>query len=131
MPKFSPISQERLATCHVLLQNLFNAVIRTYDCSILEGHRGQEDQHKYWLIGRSKVDWPNSKHNSLPSRAVDVAPWPINWEDKLRWYHFAGFVLAKAESMGINVRWGGDWNGNMKFRDQKFNDLPHWELKGE
>jgi hypothetical protein len=33
-----------------------------------------------------------------------------------------------ASSMGIKIRWGGDWNGDWKVKDNHFDDLPHFEL---
>jgi peptidoglycan LD-endopeptidase CwlK len=30
--------------------------------------------------------------------------------------------------MGIEIRWGGDWDGDGDLSDHKFNDLPHFEL---
>jgi hypothetical protein len=60
--------------------------------------------------------------------AVDVAPYPIDWEDTKRFYHFAGFVQATAKQLNIPIIWGGDWNNNNNFKDQTFNDLVHFEL---
>lgn len=128
MPKFGKKSEERLATCHVDIQRLFNEVIKHYDCTVTCGHRGKDEQDEAVRTGVSKLAWPNSKHNSLPSKAVDVVPFPIDWEDMSRFYHFGGFVLAVAKQLGIKIRWGGDWNGDLKFRDEKFKDLPHFEL---
>ena len=128
MPSFSKISRERLATCDKRLQDLFNEVIKHYDCSIICGHRGQEDQDRAFNEGKSKIRWPNGKHNSNPSKAVDVAPYPIDWNDTKRFYHFAGFVKGLATSMGIKIRWGGDWDGDNDFKDNSFNDTPHFEI---
>jgi len=30
--------------------------------------------------------------------------------------------------MGIRLRWGGDWDGDTELDDNKFDDLPHFEL---
>ena len=60
--------------------------------------------------------------------AVDVCPYPIDWNNKERFYHFAGYVKGIADSMGIKIRWGGDWDGDTVFDDQSFHDLPHFEL---
>jgi len=138
MPSFGKASRERLDTCDPGLCLLFNKVVQSYDCSILIGHRSKEDQQAAYAAGRSKLKWPDSKHNSLPSKAVDVAPYPINWgstgseEQKrkaiARFYHFAGYVKATAESLGIKIRWGGDWDNDLDFSDQNFDDLPHWEI---
>lgn len=128
MPRYSNRSKERLATCHEDLQRLFNEVIKYYDCSILCGHRSREDQEKAYNEGSSKVVWPNSKHNSTPSLAVDVAPYPIEWYELNRFYMFVGIVRGMAAMMGINIRCGADWDGDMDVKDQNFHDLPHFEL---
>lgn len=127
MPQFGKTSREKLATCHPVLQKLFNEVIKHYDCTILEGHRSDEDQLKAFNLGRSKVK-SGGKHNQIPSQAIDVTPWPIDWNDKTRFYHFAGMVLGIAKMMNIKIRWGGDWNSNNNLKDQSFFDLPHFEL---
>ena len=129
MPRFGRTSKTRLAECHPDLQRLFNEVIKTFDCTILCGTRNEEDQNKAFDEGRSKVRFPDGKHNSSPSLAVDVAPWPIDWEDIRRFYLFAGYVRRTAEELGIKVRGGHDWDGDFNIDDQSFNDSPHWELK--
>ena len=68
------------------------------------------------------------RHNAKPSRAVDVAPYPIDWNDRERFHLFAGFVLGIAYSMDISLRWGGDWNQNFEVDDNQFDDFPHFEL---
>ena len=128
MPSFGNTSTIRINDCHLDLQRLFKEVVRNYDCSVLCGHRNEEDHHTAFIPKRSKLDWPKSKHNSKPSTAIDVAPYPIDWENLFRFYHFAGYVLATADEMGIKLRWGGDWDSDKDFSDQSFNDLPHWEL---
>ncbi len=133
MPKFSKTSKTRLSTCASDLQRLFNAVVKTYDCTILEGHRDPKRQEKLYFTGKSKIK--RGKHNDTPSNAVDVSPYPIpnkwgedNFKELAKFYHFAGFVLAKAEELKIKIRWGGDWDSDKEFTDQNFNDLVHFEL---
>ena len=128
MPKFGTRSLMNISGVHKELKRLFEEVVKTYDCSVLCGHRSKADQDQAYADGKSKVQYPNSKHNSKPSRAVDVAPYPIDWNDMKRWYHFGGYVKAVAESMGIDIIWGGDWDGDFDLKDQNFNDLPHFEL---
>jgi peptidoglycan L-alanyl-D-glutamate endopeptidase CwlK len=128
MPRYSQRSKDRLATCHNHLQVLFNEVIKHFDCTILEGTRDKEAQDKYFKEGKTKVKYPNSKHNRFPSLAVDVAPYPVDWRNTARFYYFAGFVKGIAMQMGIKIRWGGDWDGDTEVRDQSFNDLPHFEV---
>ena len=128
MPKFSKASQEKLDTCHPDLQLLFNTVIKGFDCTILCGERGWKEQNKAYDEGRSEVRYPNGKHNKSPSDAVDVAPYPVDWENIRRFYLFAGYVRRVAEELGIKVRGGHDWDGDTEINDQTFNDTPHWEI---
>lgn len=129
MPEFSKISLTRLATCDERLQRLFHEVIRTTDCAILEGHRDEAAQEIAFHDGKSDKHWPEGKHNSNPSDAVDAAPYPINWDDKERFYAFAAFVKTTAKRLGIRIRLGADWNGD-GIRNEKLIDLPHFELLG-
>ena len=61
--------------------------------------------------------------------AVDVAPYPIDWEDRDRFHYFGGYVLGIAKSLGLNIRWGGDWDQDTQTKDNKFDDLVHFEIK--
>ena len=128
MAKFSERSLRRLSTCDVKLQSLFKEVIKHVDCSILEGHRDERRQEQLFEEGKTKIHYPFGRHNSKPSRAVDVVPYPVDWSDRERQTLFAGFVLGVAARMGINIRWGGDWDKDWKVRDNKFDDFPHFEL---
>jgi len=128
MPNFSLASKTKLLTCHPELQRLFFEVIRHWDCQILEGHRGKEAQNEAFKKGNSKLQWPKGKHNKLPSLAVDVAPYPIDWKDTQRFIYFAGFVLGVASQLGIKLRYGGDWDRDTQMTDEKFRDLVHWEI---
>lgn len=136
MPEFSQTSKNKLSTCHPDLQRLFDVVIKIMDCTIIEGHRGQEKQDQYFREGKSKLPWPQGKHNGLPSRAVDAAPYykngGLSW-DQRHCLFFAGIVIGIAESIGIKIRWGGDWDSDREpITDQDFQDLVHFEImKGE
>lgn len=133
MPRFGSNSRRNLATVSKDLQRLFNEVIKYYDCSIICGHRGEEDQNRAFSEGRSKLRYPYSKHNKYPSDAVDVVPWfrsppNIRWGDKAKFYHFAGYVQGVADQMGIDVKFGGNWDMDDELHDQVFYDLSHFEL---
>ena len=129
MAKFGKKSKLRLLTCDYRLQEIFNEVVKEFDCSILEGHRSEERQNKLFEEGKTKVRYPKGRHNASPSLAVDVAPYPINWNDRERFTLFAGYVLGVASRMGYTLRWGGDWNMNWQVSDNTFDDLPHFELR--
>ena len=129
MPKFGKRSQERLNTCDEDLIALFKEVVKYFDCSVLEGYRGEEKQNKYFNEGKSKLKYPKGRHNRKPSNAVDVVPYPVDWNDREQMTYFAGFVKGVAYKMGIPIRWGGDWNNNNDLKDNNFDDLPHFELR--
>ena len=128
MPAFSQRSLERLGECDERLERLFSSVVRGFDCSVLCGHRNEDDQNEAFRNNRSKVKWPDGKHNKKPAEAIDIVPYPIDWENLKRFYMFGGYVLAKAEALGIKIRWGGDWDSDTMTDDQKFMDLPHFEI---
>ena len=74
MPKFGKKSKLRLLSCDYRLQNVLKEVIKYVDCSVLEGHRGEKRQNELFIEGKTKVKYPNGRHNAKPSRAVDVVP---------------------------------------------------------
>ncbi len=131
MPHYSARSAARLNACHPDIRKIFETVIAHFDHTILCGHRGREQQDKAFRTRRTKVQYPDSKHNSLPSLAVDAAPYPVNWNDRERFHLFAGFVLGTARAMGVDLRWGGDWDQDTEVADNGFDDLPHFELNLE
>lgn len=120
MPKFSVRSQNNLSQCHPDIQKVMNEVIKFTDFSVLVGYRGKEDQDKAVADGHSNLAWPDSKHNKHPSLAVDIAPYPIDWDDINRFFYLAGVVLTIAQQNGINLKWGGYWTS--------LKDYPHFEL---
>lgn len=128
MPAYSAKSAENLAECDERLQRVFNEVIRTVDCTIITGHRGEAEQNEMFRTGKSQLQWPDGKHNSRPSKAVDAAPYPIDWQDRERATLFAGFVVGIARGMGVELRWGGDWDSDWQVADNNFDDLWHFEL---
>lgn len=128
MPTLGPKSLAILANAHPDLQRLFKEVGARMDITILCSHRTKEEQDAAFKAGNSKVQFPNSKHNVLPSLAVDAAPYPMDWKDTRRFYFYAGYVKATAERLGIKVRLGCDWNGNLDVKDDNFQDVPHVEL---
>ena len=134
MPQFSMWSISKLSTCHKDLQTLFNEVIKNFDCIVLEGHRDQAAQDKAFSEGKSQLKYPDGKHNSNPSHAVDVSPYPIIWSNINRFYWFAGYVMGIAQKlydekkMTHKIRFGGDWNNDKNITDNKFNDLVHYEI---
>jgi peptidoglycan L-alanyl-D-glutamate endopeptidase CwlK len=120
MSSFSANSLLKLETCAPRLQSLFREVVKHRDCTILCGNRGKEEQELAFREGKSKAHYGESKHNYSPSCAVDVMPYPINWDDMNGLREFAGFVQGVAAHMNIQIQWGGNFKG--------FFDGPHYEL---
>ncbi|MUK70173.1 peptidase [Aliivibrio fischeri] len=127
MNKFSQQSATRLASCHPQLQKVFTKVLEICDCSILCGHRTEAEQNAL-PSSNTQVRFPNSKHNSVPSKAVDATPYPYDEDDRERFSYFAGIVIGVGASMGIAIRWGGDWDKDNELKDNGFDDLMHFEL---
>ncbi|MBM7070888.1 M15 family metallopeptidase [Shewanella sp. 202IG2-18] len=139
MPRFGKTSDNRLDTCHIDLQLIFKEVVKRYDCSIFCGHRGKAEQQEAFNSGNSQLQFPNSKHNLLPSMAVDAGPYfkelkNTSWEDACAFALFAGYVKRVSEELlerGIikhRLRWGGDWDSDGRTLDESFKDYPHFEL---
>lgn len=128
MPNLSQTSLIRLRECHSKIQEVFLEVIKHFDYKVITGHRNQEEQERMFDLKRTKVHYPESKHNKTPSLAIDVAPYPIDFDDRERFILLAGFVLGIAKSKGIELRWGGDWDKDTELKDNKFDDLLHFEL---
>ena len=93
---------------------------------VTEGYRSVEAQDELYTRGRSApgpvVTYKRggeSKHNALPSRALDVAL--LLADGSVLW---SGFLLSKfarlMKAADARVRWGGDW--------PKFKDRPHFEV---
>lgn len=129
MPVFSKLSQMRLETCHTDIQRVMNRAILEYDFSIICGLRNEADQLEAFNKGNSKLKYPYSRHNRSKidddlwdykvSDAVDVAPYPINWNKPERFKDLAKVILRIAKEEGVELTWGGNW--------VKFKDYPHFQ----
>lgn len=115
------------------------AVIATTadDFTVLEGVRTPERQRQLYAQGRTKpgkvVTWTmNSNHfrNAKTGfgHAVDLAPFPIDWNDIARFDRLAGLVFRAASIEGVTIRWGADWDRDGKPRERGESDSPHFEL---
>lgn len=111
------LSLERLATTHPDLQRLILLVAKgvdegdlayagVTDITVLCGFRGEAEQNQAVEDGASKTPWPRSKHNRVPSDAVDVAPFPVEWKavgytSKCEALH--AYVAGVAHALGIDL----------------------------
>lgn len=139
MNRYSVRSKNNIDSVHPDLSRVFYSVLNSFDHSVLSGHRGEIEQNQLFEKGFSKLKFPESKHNSYPAEALDAMPYPILWPEQTedfrskiiaieRIYFFAGLIIATGDSLGIKIRWGGDWDRDYDFTDQTFHDLAHFEL---
>jgi len=146
MYKFSKRSKEKIESCHPYLQAIVFEAIKIIDFSVIFGHRnaasqfdlykkGRLLQNNKWIVVDDKKIVTNcdgfkrkSKHNIKPAKAIDLAPYPIDWENINRFFFLGGVIMTIAHKKKIPLRWGNDFNMNMDFKDDEFKDLPHFEL---
>lgn len=125
-----PKSLAQRETLHPKLKQVVDKLVELgFNFSILQGVRTPEQEKDLVASGASTT--MNSKH--LPdvngqSRAMDIALNPISWNNTEQFVLFAGYVLGLADSMGIKLIWGGDWNRDFNTLDTGFRDLDHFEL---
>lgn len=78
----------------------------------------------------AKVTWLNnpfaSKH--VTGKAVDLVPYPVDWNDLKKFDLIAQAMLQAAKELGVTIRWGADWNANGKPRERGESDSPHFEI---
>ena len=126
MFKFGKRSKERLKGVNPKLVNVLNELIKIMDVTIIEGLRTEARQNELLAQGKSKTKY--SKH--LEGKAVDLAPYPIDWEDRERFHYMGGMIRGIGIKMGVDIRWGGDWDSDGEVKDNGFDDLVHVEIKG-
>lgn len=129
-------SKANLDTCTINLQLVMIRALDLglIDISITEGARDKGRQNRLFELKKSKVKWPHSKHNIINSwdraKAVDAVPF-VNGKASYNYNHccfMAGVILAVGASMGVELRWGGNWDMDGEpITDQDFQDLVHFE----
>ena len=125
MYKFGRRSQERLKGVDARLINVLNELIKMMDVTIIEGLRSAERQKELLAKGATKVKY--SKH--MEGKAVDLAPYPIDWENRDGFYYMGGMVRGIAKQLNIDIRFGGDWDSDGDTKDNSFDDLVHIEVR--
>lgn len=151
MTKLSNVSEMRLNTCEDELIQICHRLANETDFIVTCGHRGKEDQEEAFNSGASKVHFPNSRHNSYPSEAVDIVPYwkdepHVRWGSKLEYEKYSNIkkefssfkdyenavilsfdILANkfleiSKKLGIEIEWGGTCFKTLV-------DRPHFQLK--
>lgn len=152
MNQYSKTSRDKLLLAHPDIQKIFDEAIKLCDCTVIYTTRSKDEQFELYKKGRSfvngkwivtdkgrvvtNIDGVNitGKHNKVPSEAIDVIPYPIDWNDTDRIRYFAGIVMGislRMKEEGLishDLIWGGDWDRDTDLKDQTLNDLVHFEL---
>lgn len=124
--RFGARSSRNLMSVHVDLQRVMLKALDlgVMDFSVIEGRRTQEEQDDLYAQGRTTpgpiVTWTrNSRH--IKGLAVDVVPYPVDWQDEARFHQLSGVIKVAASLVDVELEWGYDLWGK---------DMPHWQLKG-
>ena len=124
MPRFGKRSRSRLKGVDTKLVNVLNELIKIMDVTIIEGVRSAERQAELLEKGATKVKY--SRH--MEGKAVDLSPYPIDWNNRDGFYYMGGMIRGIAHQMGLKVRFGGDWDSDGDTKDNSFDDLGHVEI---
>jgi len=140
MARYSSTSNRRKNTCHPDLIVLADEVIKVHDATVVTGYRTEANQNQLCADGFSRVEYPDSNHNKMPSLAIDLAPYVPSMGgltyDREYSLYFAGIVLGIADRlyrsglMTHKIKWGGNWSTdrNKSFKTISFYDGLHFEL---
>ena len=126
MYKFGKRSRYRLRGVDVRIINILNELIKIMDVTVIEGLCSADRQKELLAKGATKVKY--SKH--MDGKAVDIAPYPIDWKDRDRFHYMGGMIRGIAKQLNVPIRWGGDWDSDGEVKDNGFDDLVHIEIKG-
>ena len=126
--KLGQRSLDRLKGVNPSLVAVFKRACETmpFDVTVLEGLRSYERQQELLKQGATKVSV--SRHMS--GNALDIAPYPIDWNELERFQIVAEHMFKAAEELGVVIRWGGTWERTFTkpVKWAKFLDAPHFEL---
>lgn len=126
--KLSRASAEKLNTVRMELRQVVLKAFETvpFDVTVIEGYRNKDRQDQLFAEGKTKVRV--SRHQS--GFAVDLCPYPVDWNDKARFITLAEHMFAAAKELGVTIRWGGNWSRD-NVHDKppsSFVDMPHFEI---
>jgi len=129
---FGKRSRSNLSQLSYNLQKVARTALQLdlMDFAITCSFRGEMEQNEFFRRGKSKVEWPNSKHNKWPAEAMDLVPYvggKISW-NKFHCCCLAYMILTVGKMLEVDLRWGGNWDMDGEpITDQDFQDLVHFE----
>lgn len=101
--------------------------LTTQDFLVTEGVRTPERQRELYAQGRTKpgkkVTWTLTSNHFVQAsgygHAVDLAPFPVDWNDLRKFHQIADAMKRAALMEGVKITAGADWSTP---------DRPHFEL---
>jgi peptidoglycan L-alanyl-D-glutamate endopeptidase CwlK len=132
-------SKDNLVGVHPVL---IQVVVRALELSPVDffvdcGVRTPERQAELYAQGRTKpgpivTGTLNSKHfinkRTGFGHAVDLIPLPVDWKNLKAFDAVAKAMFQAADEIGVNIRWGADWDQDGNPRERGETDSPHFEL---
>ena len=131
--KLGKTSIARLKGVDETLVNIVKRAIEIseIDFSVLEGVRTLERQRELYAQGRTStgkvVTW-TMKSRHIEGKAVDLVPYPLDWNDLSKFDKIRNAMFQAAKEQDVNLRWGADWDGDGKYREKGEYDSPHFEI---
>lgn len=138
---FSAPSNKNLEGVHPDLVRVVRRAIQLseVDFKVLEGVRTPERQRRLYAQGRTapgpKVTWTLKSNHFINAKtgyghAVDLLPAPYDWKNQKDFTRMANAMFAAAEELGVQIRWGADWDRDGNAMERGETDSPHFELWG-
>lgn len=113
--------EAKLALADDSLSSWFRGTVKPLhpDCHVSWAFRGKADQNEAYAMGKSKLPWPKSKHNTTPALAIDLFKLESNGMASWIWKYFKKI----SEEAPAYIKWGGNFTN--------FSDFSHYELIAE
>lgn len=125
MPEFGEVSKQRLMWLPPTFQKVLENAVKRVDFSVICTLRTYEEQQELYNNHKSNAKPGESKHNLKPGflhvEAVDVCPYPTQFENKELFIKLAYIILDEARKLNYPLLWGGF------FKVAGKPDLPHFE----
>jgi peptidoglycan L-alanyl-D-glutamate endopeptidase CwlK len=122
---FSQSSRNRLKDVHPDLIAVLEKALsyNVIDFTVLPDGGARNFQKQKDLVAKGASQTLKSKHliqKDGYGHAVDVAPYPVDFENLPRFYLMATTIFRAANELGVKIEWGGHW--------KNFKDYPHFQL---
>ncbi len=108
----------------ILVGWFWNMKLKYPDLHVAWSYRGEADQHADFLSGKSKLDYPNSKHNNTVNGKPSSLALDVFTLDSAGVAHFNPDFYEQLNedtiAEGYKITWGGSW--------QTFKDLDHYQI---